>query len=1184
MGEPAVFKSTHLIFQMVNQFQMRITVCVFLFFVIWVQGYAQSTVQLNLDHLTLEDGLSQSTGQAILQDSHGYMWFGTQSGLNKYNGYDITVYEHVPGNPASISSSHISYLFEDSRGDLWIGTTGSGLNLYDRERDQFIHFRSSHSDHHRGLNNNSITSIIEDADGNFWIGTVSGLNHFDRDKKEFIHFFADEYDPNSLSNSEISSLYLDSRGRLWIGTAGGLNYWDNVTGKFGHFKHDASDPNSISHNHVSVIHEDHSGNLWVGTLGAGINRFDPAEEKFQQYRHEEDDPYSISGNTILSILEDSRGVLWVGTENEGLNVFDRDNEQFYRHRSNVSNPHSLTHNSVYSLYENDDNILWIGTFSGGISYMDRKDSKFEHYKHNPFDAKPLNNNSVISFLETSWGSVLVGTDGGGLNVFDRETHEFTQYKHSSDDPASLPSNVVLALHEDRQGSVWIGFYNGGITRYDPGSESITHYRHDPEDPHSLRNDHVFAIHEGRDGEMWFGTNGGGVNLLDPESGRFERIAAGNDAVSVIRALYEDSHGSLWVAMYGSGLAEIDKKGGTVINHYVEWADDEWSEGLASNVILAIHEDKKENLWLGTVAGGLHFFDRKKKRFTAYSVDAGLPGSNVYGILEDDNGSLWLSTGAGLAMFDPETEAVSTFNVEHGIQSSEFNPLAYYRDREGYMYFGGINGFNRFHPNRVTAEEAVPPVVLTDLKVFNQAVEIGEDSPLKKHISLTDQIILPHSANVLTFDYVALNFNKNKGNQFAYMLEGFDSGWNYVGPRRSATYTNLNPGQYTFRVKAANIYGVWGETDQTLAVTIMPPFWQTSWFRVLVILGFLGTLLGGIQWRLQSIRRQNRELEKKVARHTIDLVGKNKELSSTLDELKQARSELVDKAHKAGMADLAANVLHNVGNILNSVNVSVAMIDDKLKRSKLLNLKQASRLLEKHAGDLENFILNDRRGKKLLNYFIKLEEPFSKEHEELGKQAARLTENMKLMIDVVSAQQSYSNAGRIIEYFALEDLVQDTLVLQAATIERHGLNLVTDYQPVEEVQVEKSKIIHILVNLFKNAKESMSDLDPGKRMISLKTFQDDDYVYLSIIDIGCGIPKEDLKKIFNHGYTTKSYGHGFGLHSCANYMNELGGGIRVESEGHGKGTSVTLSFPRKENEPKKRMKARPAAEFADIEMG
>jgi ligand-binding sensor domain-containing protein/signal transduction histidine kinase len=1139
---------------------IRLKTSFLLFFIILITGqvYSQPPGSVSFNHLTIEDGLSQNSGITILQDSYGYMWFGTLNGLNKYNGYDIHVYRHNPVDSTSISGSQISYLYEDSERNLWIGTTGAGLNLFDRDSDSFIHFKTDYdeSNTQNTFSDNAITSIVEDHLGMLWIGTRNGLNRFDRLSHDFHYYFADEDNSASLSSSEITTLYIDSNQTLWIGTPEGLNYLNEDEETFQHYQHDHDDPGSISHNTITAKYEDRQGNFWIGTSHGGLNLFDRENGTFKAYRYDEEVSNSISGDNILSIYEDSNDVLWIGTENEGLNRFDRDEEKFYTYKSNVSNPGSLNHNSIYSMYENNDRILWIGTYSGGISFLDRKPAMFEHYKHEPFDPYPLSNNSVTSFLKTSNGNFLVGTDGGGLNIFDRLTSEFRPFYHDPDDPETLSSNVILDLHEDSQGRIWIGYYNGGITVYNPEDASIKHYRHDPNDPESINNNHIFDIHEGRNGEFWFSTNGGGVLQFDPDTERFVRIGTETPGINVTRDLYHDKNGNLWVGAYGGGLIQLNAEDGTLINQYFEG-----DNGLSSNVVLSIHEDQHENLWIGTFEGGLHLFDRDHQTFTSYSVFDGLPSPAVLGILEDDSGYLWMSTLNGLSRFDPRTETFINYNTEHGIQSHEFNHLAYYKDSEGYMYFGGVNGFNRFHPDHVLMDSTVAPVVLTDFKIFNESVPIGEESPLKKHISQAEKIIVPYSSSVLTFEFVALNYNANKGDEFAYMLEGFDQNWNYIGQRRSATYTNLNPGEYLFRVKASNRDGIWGETEKSLVLMITPPFWKTTWFYLLILILISGGIMGVLRWREWNILEQNKRLEREVSRQTSELFEKNSKLETALKELRETRSELVEQAHKAGMADLATNVLHNVGNILNSVNISSSLINDVLKNTRLKNLKQANRLLEVHIDDPEDFLLNNPKGKKLLQYYLKMEEPLGREYDELMEQNERLSGNIKLISDVIAAQQSYANAGRISEKLSLEKLVDDTLVLQSASIDRHGMKIVKDYQQVDDVNAERSKMIHTIVNILKNARESMSDLDSEEKIIALKIYQDQNNVYLSVSDNGCGILKEDLGNIFVHGFTTKSTGHGFGLHSCANYMKESGGEIHVESEGRGKGTTVTLSFPR-----------------------
>ncbi len=1106
------------------------------------EASGQQHYKIDFNHLTLEDGLSQSSVYTILQDSEGYMWFGTTDGLNRYDGYKFEVYKNDPTDITSISSNSISVIYEDSNRNLWLGTSGGGINLYNREKDNFSHYKPDNDNVETSISNGSITAILEDSKGRFWIGTGNGLNLFDRENEEFIHFYADT-NSTGLSNNNILSLYEDSKGNLWIGTYDGLNLWDPASEGFTYFQPDSNDSYSLSDNRISTIYEDNEGTLWIGTVRGGLNYYDPENGIFHSYEYDENNPLSISDNSIYSILEDSRGVLWIGTENNGLNFFDRDEEKFYRYTHDVSNHRGLSSHSIPVLYENDDQILWIGTFNGGIDFVDRKYSKFEHYRHEPNLDESLSNNSILSFLEDSRGNFLIGTDGGGLNVFDRQTKEFAKFRHDPDNPATLSSDAILALQEDQKERIWIGYYNGGVSMYDHETQKLKHYKHDPDDPNSLNSNHIFVIHEDRSGELWFGSNDQGISKFDAENEKFLHY----NSWEVIRELYEDSHGNFWIGSYGGGLELLDRDN----NEITTYTDT--NTALTSHVIYVIHEDREGNLWIGTKEGGLHLFDPAISggdSIISYTEKDGLPSNEIKGILEDNNGNLWISTNNGLSKFNPETENFKNYNVEDGIQSREFNPLAYYRDRDGYMYFGGINGFNRFHPDSIRESDYVPPVVLTDFQIFNDPVPIGEDSPLKKNINQAEQITLSHEASVISFSYAALDFNVNKGIQYAYKLDGFDEDWNYVDSEQKSTYTNLNPGEYVYRVKASNNDGVWAETEASVALVITPPFWQTTWFYILSTLIILGLLFSGYQLRVRSINNQNRRLEKQVEKRTTDL-------EHALEELKETRDELIEKAHKAGMADIATGVLHNVGNILTSVNTSATLIEDTIQKSRIDSLVEANTILRKHAGRIGEFIADNPKGEKLITYYLKLEEPLKNEQSKVLGQTRRLIEKIQLINEVIAAQQSYAGADMHADQASLLEMIENALALQAGSIEKHELTIEKKLQNVDPIVAQRTKLIHVLVNIFKNAKEAMGGIE--EKIISIKTWQDNKNVYLEIFDNGAGIEKKHLNRIFTQGFTTKESGHGFGLHSSANYMAEMGGNIKVSSKGKGKGATFTLIF-------------------------
>lgn len=1131
-------------------FSFIIFVVGFLCMVNTIQG--QNYHDLQFEHITNEQGLSQSTGNDILQDHQGFMWFGTSDGLNKFDGHEIKVYKEDRSDSLSISGNSINVLFEDSKNNLWIGTSRSGLNLYDRDRDTFIRYKTNLRDSRTNISDDAVNDILEDEEGRLWIGTQVGLNWYYPEEDSFAHIYAasdieDSTDIHVLSNKHITALEKGQNAQIWVGTQNGLNRWDPETKEFSHFHHDPADPYSLSENAIHDLEMDADGRLWIGTSGGGLNYYNTENENFYHYQHDPDDPKSISGNSVLTLFIDNRGMLWLGTEDNGLSIFDRESQEFIRYTSNNQSTLSIGNNSIHSIFESRDQTLWIGTFSGGIDYVNLKPPKFEHYKYSNLNDNQLSTNSVIPFLEDSYGNFWVGTDGGGLNLLDREGKTFKTIKHEKGNPNSPSSNVILALHEDADRNIWIGYYNGGISKFNPQTGRYVHYRSQEENSNSLNSDHVYVIHEDDDGTMWFGVNEGGINRLDPENGNFRNYLSPN----AIRAIHPADNGKLWVGGYGTGLISLDPSTGESYSYIEENAD------LPGNSVMTIHEDKERALWLGMRKGLVHF-DREKSNFTTYEVDDGLANNVVKGILEDKRGNLWLSTNGGISKFNPNDTTFTNFGPDDGLQANEFNQVSSYKDSDGYMYFGGVNGFNRFHPDSIKGDESVPPIQITDFQIFNRQVPVSEKGALKKQISQASKIQLPYDASVITFTFAALDFNKTKANNYAYKLDGFDNDWNYVNDKRTATYTNLDPGEYTFRAKVFNGDGVSNEEEAQLALIVTPPFWKTYAFYAFT--GTFGAILflGFYQWKVLSVRSRNEQLEEKVAERTAELDKKNSDLEEALKELKETRSQLVEKARKAGMADIATGVLHNVGNILNSVNTSAAVIQETAQKSELDNLYQANNLLKKNIDRIEYFILESPKGEKLLSYYLKLEGPLKNEQKKVIEQSRRLNKKIDLIKEVIAAQQSYASASMEADQMSLEEMIDDALSLQSVTIERHELTIKKELNAIDAIRAHRTQLIHILVNLFKNAKEAVADNEPDDKVINIKTWQDKDNVYLAIADNGCGIKEKNLDKIFTQGFTTKKGGHGFGLHSCANYMQSMGGDIRVESDGTG--ATFTLVFP------------------------
>jgi len=787
---------------------------------------------LKFTNITIEDGLSHSKVNCIYQDRQGFLWFGTNEGLNKYDGYSFTIYQPDPEDPHSISANLIRCILEDSRGNLWIGTEAGGLNRFDRHHKKFTHFTANPSSE-IVLSGNNVNAIIEDKDGYLWLGTEHGIDRLDLQHQQASHYRPYSADQSPHFSNEIMALLVDHEGILWIGTlGGGLCAFDRQKQQFSYYRYEPKNRFSIGDNEIYSIYEDLKGELWIGTLNGGLNLFDRTSHRFYRYYPGQDNSEST---TIRAILDDGRGNLWVGNRS-GLYNFDRRSHRFSYYSHDPTNPYSLVQNSVQTIFQDAKGDLWIGT-RGGISFLNTSNLPFVHYRADVNNPRCLNRQAVYAILEDRHGDLWFGTEHGGLNHLNRKTGLFTYYLHDNQNPNSLSVNNIKALLEDREGRLWIGTFNGGLNVLERSKKRFIHYWHHENDPTSLAIDNVMALFEDSDGHIWVGTYGAGLDRFNPRTQRFEHLLTDwhHLGFNNIYCFWLDRHGQLWLGAGQSRVAsyhlQTKKFTPYQLNHHINNVD-----------VRAIYQDRAGNLWFGTVGAGLYLFNTTDSSFRAYTKKDGLPSNIVYGILEDDAGNLWLSTTNGLCQFNPQTGTIKNYYKENGLQSDQFNYNAYLKTRDGQMLFGGINGVTAFYPDQIRQNSYVPPVVITDFKIFNRPVEIGGEHPiLTQDISQTRAIKLSYKHSVFSFEFVALNYAIPEQNQYAYKMEGFESDWNYVGNRRFATYTNLDPGTYTFRVKAANNDGIWNETGTAIDITITPPFWKTLWFKILLAAMILLTI-------------------------------------------------------------------------------------------------------------------------------------------------------------------------------------------------------------------------------------------------------------------------------------------------------------------------------------------------------
>jgi ligand-binding sensor domain-containing protein/nitrate/nitrite-specific signal transduction histidine kinase len=848
-------------------------------------------VPINFERITSEQELMQSTVYCIIQDTFGFMWFGTSNGLSKYDGYHFTLYRHDPEDDKSLSSNIVWEVFQDREGELWIGTS-NGLNRFNRDQGTFSRYQNDPADP-LSLSNNSVRAIYEDYEGDLWIGTDHGLNRlnrqvdqfsrflyapldreaperFDREMEHFLRYLYDPSDTIPLQHDIIETIFEDRFGVLWLGTRGGLKRFDRARVRFIHYPHIPNDPTSLSHSYVRALYEDRMGNFWVGTVGGGLNLFNRDSGEFQHYRQDPNFPQTLSDNRVWIIFEDSDGTLWIGTE-RGLDRYDRKYERFDHFQSTPSDPQSLSSNIIYSIFEDRSGVLWIGTRAGGINKVDRYTKRFVHYQHDPTNPNSLPDNMVWSIHQDRSGVLWIGTEEG-LTAINRENGLVINYNHNALDPESLISNHVGFILEDQSGQLWIGTGNG-LDRFDRTNEIFYHYVHDPNNPKSLSNNAVTAIYEDRSGALWFGTYGGGFNRLTQDSNEFIRYSfTPDDPTSMsntIWAFLEDRSGDFWIGTLGGGLYQFDRDNEQYSRHHHDPLD---PSSLSDDRITTLLEDQAETLWVGTL-GGMNRYDPVSRSFTQYRESEGLPNDIIHGILEDSHGNLWVSTNQGLSRFDPQTETFRNYGVIDGLQNSQFNSNAFFKNTHGEMFFGGVNGFNSFYPEEILDDPYKPPIVLT---AFTQG---GEEVMLDKELESADEVTLHWPNNFFEFEFSALSYAKPEKNQFAYMLEGFDKEWVFSRTRRYGRYMNLPGGAYTLRIIGSNHDGVWNDEGTSLKITIVPPFWATLWFRGLAVLIVIGGVLGAYQWRVKSLQARSRVLEGQVETRTFEIERRRQELEA-----------------------------------------------------------------------------------------------------------------------------------------------------------------------------------------------------------------------------------------------------------------------------------------------------------------
>ncbi|TAD95503.1 MAG: hypothetical protein EAZ97_15370 [Bacteroidetes bacterium] len=839
---------------------LTVFICFFLSFYTYSQD-------LKFWHLTIKDGLSNNSVNCLLQDTKGFMWIGTADGLNRYDGYKFELYQNDTQDEYTVSNNFIQTLYEDQNQNIWIGTEGGGLCKYDRKNNRMIRISE--------IKKAIVYEMLENQN-KLWVIADNGLFYSDHKSDKFT-----KYPYPAFTKSVLKTMISLSANKFLVGTFGsGFYILDINTGKTQQFLHEKN-KNSLSNNYVTSFYKDIKGYIWIGTEN-GLNRFDSEKQTFEHFEIGKDPKKSLLVNYVKQIIGQDNQIFFA-TENGGLSVLDLKTMLFTHHIPNTNNPESISDISIRTVYKDRQNRLWVGAFSSGVNIVDPKREKFSK-----FDIV-LKNKIVNAIFEDSKKRLWIGTEGG-LILKDGE-----KIVYNFDN--SFSKKPILSIYEDDKNRIWVGTWEGSLGFFDEKKKQFVNFKADPKNPNKLSNPNIFGIIQSSQTKeiLAISLGGqGGLHILknEAEQNFMNYTNKDQDTTSIggqlCKKIYEDSKKNIWIGTFGLNRFDMNTQ---KFVRYIHSKNNDKS--LNNNFVNTIYEDSKQRLWIGTVGGLSMMLDDAK--FVNYTKLNGLPSNTINGILEDSKGNLWISTGEGISKFNMESKIFRNYDQSDGLQSKQFKTNSCFKAQDGTLYFGGVNGLNAFYPDSIKDNLNKPSVVITGLKLFNKHVFIGEyDSLLKTDISQTQEIIFDYKQSVFTLDFVALNFTQSNKNQYAYKLEGFEKEWNFVGTQRSATYTSLPAGTYTFRVKASNNDGIWNEKGTSLIIQITPPFWETWWFRLSMISILLGAGLAFYKIRMNEVRKTNRKLEKKVQEKTRQIQQAYEEIQVTNEELQQSQEEIISQ--------------------------------------------------------------------------------------------------------------------------------------------------------------------------------------------------------------------------------------------------------------------------------------------------
>ncbi|MBN1413743.1 MAG: hypothetical protein JW973_01480 [Bacteroidales bacterium] len=1132
--------------------------------------YAQFST-MEISQLNVSDGLSQNYVSAILKDNKGFIWVGTfWGGLNRYDGYSFKVYKNNPNDINSLSSDDICTMYEDRNGVLWIGTW-DGLNRFSPEEpgEKFICYRYSNSPVKGG---NLVSSIYEDFTGKLWIGGGShGVFSFDRKNGKFTYYKVNVDVPGTIDgniSSYISSIpdnnvagYVcsitgDSDSVLWIGTTVGLNRLDRKNDVFKAYRPVPDDIENWS-NSISSLHVDPSGKLWVGT-GNGLFTFHKNDEKFT-LQFKESKRYKTSRNTVIcSIKEDNTGKLWVRTT-EGLYNNDETNNTFIR-CIHSEYPQEVWWELINTLYIESRDIIWFAYPGEGIKILTVKRKNFEFIKLESDDPKSMIFNRTSAVYEDKNGNIWFGSPGDGLKIYNPSDKRFSFYRHDPGDPLSICANTIYDIYQDKTGTIWIAT-SGGLNRTVlscSGKIKFIRYLHDDANPASIASNNIWWVFEDEDNNLWL-TDGTYLDRYNKENDSFIHLE--NELLRPDWINNENScrevKGEIWFrSRYGLHriIPPLKQTSTNCIRaeKVILYKNDPYDPNSLSNSWVVCmcysHIYQPGTLWLGTYGGGLQKMVKKETndpginefQFRHYTQNHGLPNDIVFEIFEDDHGFLWISTNNGLSKFNPEKETFRNYDARDGLPTNQFCAFSSFKNKNGKLFFTTGNGIVTFYPDSIKDNQVVPPVVITDFRLFNKSIKPGKNSPLKLSISYTKEIKLPYNQNYPGFEFAALNYINTSKNRYKYMLEGIDKDWVDAGNRRFVDYPDLKPGEYIFKVMGSNNDDVWNEEGATVRIVIRPPWWKTTVAYVSYGLLFIILLRAFIMLRTRRLAKEKAKLEQQVNERTIEIQQANEELhqqkeelQATLENLQKTQAQLIESEKMAALGGLVAGVAHEINTPVGiTITAASGLLDETHKMAELFKEEKIRR------ADFKEFLNSSNHAVSLIMSNM--------------ERTAAMVQSFK--------QISVDQASETRRVFNVKDYTQDIIRSLYPKFRNRKITinlnidgeLKIDNYPGAYSQILTNLIINSLMHGFEEEQEGNIELTAASK---------DSELFIEYKDNGKGIAPENLKKVFDPFFTTNiKKGTGLGLHIVYNLVTQKMSGTIICESNQGEGVNFNIRIP------------------------